>query len=369
MEKIIYICSTLEQTGPTSQLYNIVTNLDSERFCAKVITLSPEKNKSLSRKFKAAGIDIHCIDPTGKLSLKDLKYKVIEMLNKCNISIVHTQGIRSDLIMSSVSKMLEIRWIATLRNIPYLDYPPQYGLFKGLVMALIHIFALRKCYNLVVVSHSVRDALSKFFNNGISVIPNGIDTEFYSPLNICKESEIDIRKNLNLDINKKLIVYTGVLEERKNIKMMLDVFEKLDDFQLLIIGDGSLMPMVKSHNATIAKKVIPIGSVSDVRPYLAIANAFILISKAEGLPNSVLEALAMDVPSILSNIGPHREIQKSASSLVHLVEIDNSLGLLNFLLNDYSSWREKIILGQCRDLSEKSFSASYNSCCYQTLYK
>ncbi|WP_336932676.1 glycosyltransferase family 4 protein [Vibrio cholerae] len=369
MKHVIYVCSTLERTGPSSQLFNIVNNLDPKSYQAKIITLSPEKEKSLYDRFIKQGIEVYCLDPTGRESISGLRKLLLEYLSSNKVDVIHTQGIRADMILCKIIDAIPSKWVSTLRNIPYLDYPPQYGLFKGLVMALAHILSLRKCYNLVVVSHSVRDALSKFFGNGINVIPNGIDTEFYAPLNICKESEIDIRKNLNLDINKKLIVYTGVLEERKNIKMMLDVFEKLNDFQLLIIGDGSLMPMVKSHNATIAKKVIPIGSVSDVRPYLAIANAFILISKAEGLPNSVLEALAMDVPSILSNIGPHREIQKSASSLVHLVEIDNSLGLLNFLLNDYSSWREKIILGQCRDLSEKSFSASYNSFCYQTLYK
>ncbi|MBT2948511.1 glycosyltransferase family 4 protein [Vibrio anguillarum] len=369
MKNVLYVCSTLEQTGPSSQLFNIIKNLDLESYQARIITLSPEKEKSLYARFIKQGIEVYCLDPTGRESISGLKELLLGYLNSNKVDVIHTQGIRADIILSKIIDIISSKWVSTLRNIPYLDYPPQYGWFKGLAMAFMHILALRKCCNLVVVSYSVRDALNKFFNNGISVIPNGIDTEYYSSLNVSPETERSIRKKLNLDINKKLIVYTGVLEERKNIKMMLDVFEKLNGFQLLIIGDGSLTPMVQSHNATTTKKVIPVGSVSDVRPYLALANAFILISKAEGLPNSVLEALAMDVPSILSNIGPHREIQHSASSLVRLVEIDNSLELLNFLLNDYNSWRENVALGQCRNLSEQSFSASYNSSCYQALYK
>ncbi|MFA7820142.1 glycosyltransferase family 4 protein [Aeromonas dhakensis] len=368
MKKIIYICSTLEQTGPTSQLYNIISGLDDVHYCAKVVTLSPEKSKSLSKKFESAGIDVHCIDPTGKIKLNDLKHLIVEFIKDAKADVVHTQGIRADLIMCQVIKTIPTKWVATLRNIPYLDYPPQYGMVKGLLMAALHILALRQCDNLVVVSHAISDKLSKFFGENLNVIPNGIDTAYYSSHNITQQLRDSIKDTLYLDSNKKLIVYTGVLEDRKNIKMMLDVFEQSNDFQLLMVGDGSLMQMVQSHNATITRKVIPIGSVSDVRPYLSLADAFILISKAEGLPNSVLEAMAMNIPSILSNIGPHQEIKKSSAALVHIVNIDNTSELTTFLAREYDVWRSHIPEGECRLLAENCFSATYNSACYQRLY-
>lgn len=368
MKNIFYLCSTLERTGPTSQLYNIVSGLDSNIYHAKIVTLSPEKDNSLLKKFVDAGIDVFCIDPTGLKSISDLRRLIMDKLIRDSVDVVHTQGIRSDLIMCQVVKTIPVKWIATLRNIPYLDYPPQYGMVKGLLMAALHILALRQCDNLVVVSHAISDKLRKFFSDNLNVIPNGIDTAYYSSKNITQELKDSIKDTLSLDSNKKLIVYTGVLEDRKNIKMMLDVFEQSNDFQLLMVGDGSLMPMVQSHNATITRKVIPIGSVSDVRPYLSLADSFILISKAEGLPNSVLEAMAMNVPSILSNIGPHQEIKKSSAALVHIVNIDNTSELTTFLAREYDIWRSHIPEGECRLLAENCFSATYNSACYQRLY-
>lgn len=368
MKRIVYICSTLERTGPTSQLFNIISGLDSKKYLVKIVTLSPEKTCSMYEKFTSAGMDVTCIDKTGACNIFELNYLLVQFLKENQIQVVHTQGIRADMIISRIVKTIPVKWIATLRNIPYLDYPPQYGMVKGLLMAALHIFALRQCDNLVVVSHAINDKLSKFFGENLNVIPNGIDTAYYSSKNITQQQKDSIKDTLSLDSNKKLIVYTGVLEDRKNIKMMLDVFEQSNDFQLLIVGDGSLMPMVQSHNATITRKVIPIGSVSDVRPYLSLADAFILISKAEGLPNSVLEAMAMNIPSILSNIGPHQEIKKSSAALVHIVNIDNTSELTTFLAREYDVWRSHIPEGECRLLAENCFSATYNSACYQRLY-
>ncbi|UCM48855.1 glycosyltransferase family 4 protein [Aeromonas caviae] len=369
MKYIVYICSTLERTGPTSQLYNIISALNLESYQAKVITLSPEKNNTLYDKFISSGIDVRCIDPDGKKNINELRELIIKLLVSDRVAVVHTQGIRADIIMSKAVKVLNVKWIATLRNIPYLDYPPQYGVFKGALMALLHLLSLRQCENVVVVSHAVKSVLKRFFKRDIHVIANGIDTDYYSLDNISRDICETLRKNYSFDIDTKLIVYTGVLEERKNIHMMLNVFEKLNDFKLLLIGDGSLMPMVKMHSATLKGKVIPVGSVPDVRPYLAVADSFILISKAEGLPNSVLEALAMNVPSILSNIGPHLEIQQSASSLVHIVDISDENELSDFFGNAYDTWRDNIKNDACRILAEKDFSSIINSKNYQCLYQ
>jgi len=171
MKYIVYFCSTLEQTGPTSQLFNIVSGLNYSQFLPCIITLSPEKENSLKAKFEEAGFKVICIDPSGVLSLAKLKLLIEAYLIENHVDVVHTQGIRADVLMSRIVKSSDVTWVATLRNIPYLDYPAQYGLIKGYMMAVLHIMALRSCSRLVVVSQSVQASLQKFFSHPVNVTP------------------------------------------------------------------------------------------------------------------------------------------------------------------------------------------------------
>lgn len=367
-KSIVYLSSTLEQTGPTSQLFNIVSGLDRSQFVPCIITLSPEKPNSLKTKFDAAGIKVNCIDPSGGLSLAKLQSLIEAYLAENNVDVVHSQGIRSDGLMSRIVKSRDITWVATLRNIPYLDYPAQYGLLKGYAMAVFHLIALRSCTRVVVVSQSVKESLQKFFSRPLNVIANGIDIDFYNGKNILSDTLAPLKQSLSLSVNERVLVYTGVLEERKNLMPLLDEIVKCEGFRVILVGEGSLRKPLAQHPAVVSNQAILVGVVKDVRPFLAIADAFILLSKAEGLPNSALEALALDCPVILSDIGPHREIAELAPGCVHLIDLEKILSLSAFLNTEFSTWRNALSAQACRDIAVSAFSSLVNSTSYQSLY-
>ncbi|TBR41265.1 glycosyltransferase [Marinomonas agarivorans] len=368
MKYIAYLSSTLEQTGPTSQLFNIISGLDRSQFVPCIITLSPERSNSLKDKFDEAGVKVVCIDPSGALSLKKLQLLIEAYLTENHIDIVHTQGIRADGLMSRIVKSRDITWVATLRNIPYLDYPAQYGLMKGYMMAVFHLIALRSCSQMVVVSQSVKNTLQKFFKKKINVIPNGIDTGFYALKTIQHDTLTELKQSLSISNNERVLVYTGVLEERKNLMPLLDEMVKCEGYRLILVGEGSLRGKLVQHSAVVSNQVILMGAVKDVRPFLAIADVFILLSKAEGLPNSALEALALDCPAILSDIGPHREIAKLALGCVQLIDLSDRLLLSTFLNTEFSTWRNAMPAQACRNVAVNAFSSLVNSSCYQSLY-
>ncbi|WP_122033294.1 glycosyltransferase family 4 protein [Aliivibrio sp. EL58] len=368
MKKFFYVCSTLEQTGPTSQLFNIISGLDRTLYKPIVVTLSAEKNNSLKDKFDAVNIPVMCLDESGMLGINELEKRLLNHIEQEQISVVHTQGIRADLIMSKLVGKLSINWISTLRNIPYLDYPAQYGKVKGLLMAVIHLLALRKCKKVVVVSESVRKPLQKFFKRDINVINNGIDTLFYNKDKIELEAVSEVRQQYKLAEDLQILIYTGVFEERKNLLPLLDEINKVDGFKLLLVGKGSQLAQIQLHPAVINEKVAVVGAVSDVRPYIIASDAFILVSKAEGLPNSVLEALALGCPAILSDIGPHKEIHVAARKYTQLIELADMRSLSSFLTHTYPQWRNKIEQEDCAVIAARGFSSSVNSLSYQKLY-
>lgn len=369
MKKVCYLCSTLEQTGPTSQLFNIISGLHQDQFKPLVVTLSPEKNNSLRKKFDAADIQVVCLDETATLRVKALMERLASLIESENAEVVHSQGIRADLIMSQLTKKLDVNWVATLRNVPYLDYPAQYGKVKGLLMAAAHLFALRRCKKIAVVSSAIRQPLQKFFTQPIHVIPNGIDVSYYDIGKVSPETIAELKKQYQLDGDSRNLIYTGVFEARKNLIPLLDQIDKVTGFKLLLVGKGSLLTKIQSHSAVVSGKAVVIGAVPDVRPFVLLSDAFVLVSKAEGLPNSVLEALSLDCPAILSDIGPHQEIHAAANKCTHIIELAELSSFSHFLTINYSEWRAGIKKGDCKRIAEEQFCSTVNSLNYQKLYE
>lgn len=78
---------------------------------------------------------------------------------------------------------------------------------------------------------------------------------------------------------------------------------------LVILGKGPEAAMLRAMEPDTGKLVMP-GQVENVADYLKASDVFISASLGEGLPNTVLEALACGLPPLLSDIPPHREIMQ-----------------------------------------------------------
>ena len=153
----------------------------------------------------------------------------------------------------------------------------------------------------------------KVIANGSS---KGIDTEYFN-LNIFSASQnLDLKKQLGIATSDFVFVFVGRLVADKGINEMVAAFklvnEKYPNAKLLLVGDyetnlDPLLPLtleqIKTSNA-----IITVGFQSDVRPYLSIADALIFPSYREGFPNVVMQAGAMGLPAIVSNINGCNEI-------------------------------------------------------------
>ena len=100
------------------------------------------------------------------------------------------------------------------------------------------------------------------------------------------------------------------LLEQKGVDVLLqaaaEAFERLPTWRLAVIGDG---PLRKNYEALakelrIDERVDWFGQVPDPTPYLQAAQVFLLTSRFEGSPNALLEAMALGLPSVVSNASP-----------------------------------------------------------------
>lgn len=302
--KILYIVSTLRLCGPTNQLFYIIKYLDSQKFKPVILTLSPEPQKSLWSKFKALDIEIYSLNLSRLQGLLQGGQKLKAFVDRLQPDVIHSQGIRPDTLGAKYLKNYQT--VATIRNYPDDDYGMKYGKAFGYYFARQHINAFKKIKMPVSCSATISTMLNK---HGVKsqVVCNGIDEDLYKPAT--PEEKIKLKQQLDLPEKFKIIVSVGALIPRKQPDLMIRGFlaSTAKNTILIILGEGTLLESCKE----LAKNSSHIqfrGQVSNVVDYLKVADYFISASLSEGLPNSVIEALACGVPVCLSDIKPHQEI-------------------------------------------------------------
>ncbi len=131
----------------------------------------------------------------------------------------------------------------------------------------------------------------------------GIDDEYFEDIN-----KKTARKKLKLPLDKKILIYIGRINDIKGVGFLLEAMNKLKDEGILlkIIGFGpqeeKFKKYVKDNNLG---NVEFLGGVFGERKllYLSAADMFILPSSKEGAPVTVMEALARNLPVLVTDVG------------------------------------------------------------------
>ncbi len=141
----------------------------------------------------------------------------------------------------------------------------------------------------------------------IRVIPNGVDTTRYRPRPELREA---IRDELGAPRDVFLISYHGRVEERKNVDLLIrGVAQACASVPVhaVIIGEGPKADELRELATSLGAPATFTGFRTDVARLLSAADAAVHFSTAEGMPNSVLEAMACGLPVIASAATSHAE--------------------------------------------------------------
>lgn len=148
-----------------------------------------------------------------------------------------------------------------------------------------------------------------FLRERVIRMDNGIDTAKFNPFH----DRLLARKSFDLG-DKVIALYTGRLVPQKALHLLLTAMkhtvESCKDLHLLLVGTGeerdALIAMTKDLG--IQHYVTFIDQVSDVRPYLNAGDIFVLPSLAEGISNSLLEAMSCGLACVATWVGGSSEV-------------------------------------------------------------
>lgn len=306
--RIGYLISHLENGGPVNILYGIIKYLDKDKFEPYIITLKPEKKNTREKEFQDMGVVIL----KALTSNFDIVFKRNELLEskikELKIEILHSQCLPSVILLANL-KLKGVKKLNTLHWDFSTDLIYKFGKVRGYIFKKIYINALKR----IDLNISCGRSVSKLnqIHSGIESISimNGVDTEKINLENIDENKE-QIQKKLRLPSGKKVFITVGSIDQRKNVLFLVEAFtKKLKNHILVIIGDGNkkgeLEVLLKN-----SKNIYYYGGkrLEEIQYYLKGSDFYISASQSEGMPNSVLEALQFELPLILSDIEPHKEI-------------------------------------------------------------
>lgn len=181
-------------------------------------------------------------------------------------------------------------------------------------------------------------ASSKFYAKKVELIPGvGIDLSLYKKLEV---EEINLKKLLGLTDLDVVCISMGDLILRKNYKTAIEAIYKANNKNIhyLICGKGpeeqELKKLCKKLN--IVDQVHFLGFRSDIKQLLCICDIFLFTSLQEGLPRSMMEAMASGLPCVASKIRGNIDLLEDGRGgfLVEPTDSENFAQKLNLLAND-----------------------------------
>jgi len=166
-------------------------------------------------------------------------------------------------------------------------------------------------YDFIVTEEFCNPSKLKVLGEGSS---NGIDTAFFSRTQIPETQLQELRQSLGLLRDDFVFIFVGRLVGDKGINELVHAFKEtnLPQTKLLLVGpletalDALLPETLKEIENN--KSILSVGYQDDVRPYFTLADALVFPSYREGFPNVVLQAGAMELPAIVTDINGCNEM-------------------------------------------------------------
>ncbi|MBN1688966.1 MAG: glycosyltransferase [Candidatus Omnitrophica bacterium] len=183
-------------------------------------------------------------------------------------------------------------------------------------------FLVKHAKVIVGVSDYVAEQAAFLLNRKIPVISSGVNPEeFCLAKNTNKK---DLRAKLGLPLDMKIILTIAAFEKRKGIDYCIDVIDQVrqshPDVLYLVLGDGPEAKKLKKHVEMhrLEKHVKFGGAVTNTSDYYLASDIFLFLSKGEGSPLALLEAMSSGLPLVLADNPPLN--QMAAQNGAHYVK-------------------------------------------------
>ncbi len=273
--RFLYVC--LDGLGPLGE------DLVREGFAVHVLTRRP-------------GVDLRCV---GRLA---------GLLRRMKVDVIHAHQ------YTPFSYAVLARLLCRRPAILFTEHGRWFPDFPRFKRIIANRLLLERRDEVVGVGEAVRQALIR--NEGfpaprVATIYNGIDLSDYSRI---PDDRIPIRRKLGIDLDDFVLIQVARLDALKDhataIRALAHVAENRSDVKLVLVGEGPEEKSIRqlSQDLGLEDQIRWLGLRTDVPRLLAAADLALLTSVSEGIPLTLIEAMAARLPIVATNVGGVGEV-------------------------------------------------------------
>jgi glycosyltransferase involved in cell wall biosynthesis len=299
--RLLHLLNTLDDASLNRLVLNLVRGLDQERYELYVGCLFG--GGPLADELRRAGASVVNFEMQGYRDLGVIS-RVYRYIRCHDVQGVHTHILRADLVGWLASRLAGSHYLfATKHNLGYTA-----GQEKRAIRNLLYYASLYMPDVVIIVSDWLRQRLARLpgLSDGrVVTIHNAIDADYY----FTPEARDACRRELGITAEMDIIGYLGRLVPGKGLETLIEamptILQAHPQVRLLLVGEGPLRDVLidLAHDKGVAPLVTFTGFRADVPRLLAALDLFVLPSLAEGLPLSLLEAMAAGKPAVATPVG------------------------------------------------------------------
>lgn len=316
MKRIVLFISSLQKGGSERVMVNLAEYFHEKKYDVILVTQYQKENEySISSEIRRVYSEPdESMLRGGRFHNFCVRFRMLRKIwNAYRPDVILSFLGKNNLMAVATAAYLPSKVAVSVRGEPTMEY-------EGKLMQLIVKFVFRFADGVVLQTERARAFFPKSVRKKSVILSNPLNPQF-------------VNRKISAE-RDDLIVTAGRLDENKNHAMLIHAFAKIAEeyptVKLVIYGEGvlraELMELVEEKG--LRDRISLPGSVNDVADHISRARIFTLTSNTEGMPNSVMEAMALGIPVIATDCpcgGPAALIENGVNGL--LVPVGDAFAL------------------------------------------
>lgn len=292
--KIAQLISSGGLYGAENMLVNLLGELRGQgpEVVLYVLNNSHNSHVEIATVAQSCGTPVTIIPCTGRIDRHAIRILRRSLLND-EVSVLHTHGYKADMYGFWATRWIDVALISTCHNWTKASLPLRLycRLNKWILRRFACVVAVSAQVEAELLRGGIRRARLRYVQNGVRTVAFADSAAFACPHQV-----------LTIGMATRLVQDKGIEDL---LVVALDLKNKHDGLRFLIAGDGPLRASFQAQVSAVglADHITFLGFVPDMPAFYRSLDIFVLPSLREGLPMSLLEAMAAGKPAIASNIG------------------------------------------------------------------
>ncbi len=354
--RIMHVVPELKLAGAQIMVENLSSKLKGKGQEPIIVSLY-NINTPIVERLNSAGIKVYFLDKKSGFDPRAI-LRLRKLIKKEKPDIIHTHSYALKYAYFAVKATKYKRLVHTVHNLADRETTP------------INLKLERKLFRKgkvqpVAISPLIKESIMLFYDLGSDSVPmifNGI------PLDKCL-----VKKDYKEKNDRVRIIHIGRFQEQKNhemiVRAMVDVCKKHPESKLSLFGEGELLDSVKKQveELKIDSKIVFEGLTDDPYKELNSSDIFILPSKWEGMPITLIEAMASAMPCVVTAVGGVPDmVEDNISGLISEIDESDLSEKICYLIENEDVRKR---LGEAALEKSKMFSSDEMCDKYIDLYK